>query len=136
MVKVHDLSAALVFQLERDFTNYYQLARRAILKAGAQLPRTRYGWLRLHFESRMKKRGNAIMAAVKEFNRDRNVPLNTKVFKDSRQYAGCLTPIEITEDGNVAYRSASDPVWNSTLNTKFVINMKQNNNICKHLTLA
>ena len=115
MVVAHALSALLVIALEIDLCSYEARTRSSsILQAGSQLPRTRFGWLKAHYNDTINKRKNMILNAVQSFNRNRGLPLDTQVFKNGNDYAKCLAPIEVL-DGEVFYRGASDPVWKSRL---------------------
>lgn len=112
MVLIHELSATFVIALELDLLAYQ--ARKKLpstLSAGAQVPRTRYGWLIAHFRDTVRSRNNAIEKATLEFNRSRGVPLTTRVFKNKQQYARCLAPVEVDDDGAVVYLGAKDSVW-------------------------
>ena len=95
MVRVQDLSGKLVVALELDLLSYQARCQMQEIQAGAQLPRTRYGWL--------------------AFNRERGLPADSKVFKDSTQYARCLAPIEVNDSDEIMYKSANDSVWKSRL---------------------
>ena len=115
MVLIHALSAVLVIALELDLCSYEARTRSSSkLQAGSQVPRTRFGWLKAHYNDTIIQRKNALTNAVQSFNRNRGLPIDTHVFKSCNDYAKCLASIEV-RDGEVFYRGASDPVWKNSL---------------------
>ena len=111
MVLVHSLSSILVVALELDLLAYQARRKADDMRASCQLPRSRLGWLKSHYQDTVKKRSNAIVQAIQNFNRERGVPVDTVLFKNANAYAHCLAPIDINDAGEVVYRGAQDSVW-------------------------
>ena len=91
-VKVQSFS--VVFTIALDLLAYQARCHANVIKQGGHLPRTRCGWLTVHYTDTIKCRNNGILQAVQNFNRSRP-PLDTTVFTGPRQYARCMAPIEV-----------------------------------------
>ena len=111
MVRANDLSAALIVSIEQDFAKHYDRTKTYLIKAGKQLPRSRYGWLHHYYQRNATKRSNGIHKAVSEFNSSRGVPVDRVVFTGSRQFTKCLAPVDVNDAGEVVWRNANEDVW-------------------------
>ena len=113
MAHVYELSATLVTSLLQHFQQYQKKFRETIgsRPVGFNIPRSRTRWLELHYKENMMSRHGAIKQAVSEYNRTRGKPVQTTVFKNAKQYAKCLSQLEVDDSGNVVYRGTRDAVW-------------------------